>query len=169
MRWFSFALRYLFSRPPWDSGIPAPELVRAVAVRPPGRALDLGCGTGTNVRYLVEQGWQAAGLDFVPAAIARARRRLGTLPADLRVADVTRLAEMDFPDRFDLALDMGCFHSLSPEGQQRYALGLARWLKPGGIFLLYAWQPAPAGDGRGLTRAAVEAELIAKVRCNGVI
>jgi cyclopropane fatty-acyl-phospholipid synthase-like methyltransferase len=156
-----FYFWYLFSKPPWDTGIPAPELVRALADRPAGRALDLGCGTGTNVRYLVEHGWQATGLDFVPAAIAQAQRRLRPLtsaePPDLRVADVTRLKELDFPGPFDLALDMGCFHSLTPEGQKRYALGLAHWMKPGGRYLLYARQPAPDGRGLGLAREAVEA------------
>jgi SAM-dependent methyltransferase len=152
-----FSLWYLFSKPPWDKGIPAPELVRTVANRPPGRALDLGCGTGTNVRYLAEHGWQATGVDFVPAAIAKARRRLRSLPVDLRVADVTRLGELDFPGLFDLALDMGCFHSLTSEGQARYALGLEHWMKPGSCYMLYAWQPAPDSQGRGLSREAVEA------------
>ncbi len=157
MRRALFSLLYWISKPRWDTGIPAPELVRAIANRPAGRALDLGCGTGTNVRYLAEHGWQATGVDFVPAAIALARRRLNPLPADLRVADVTRLGEVDFPGQFDLALDMGCFHSLSGDGQRSYALGLERWIKPGGIYLLYAWQPEPGGKGRGLTREAVEA------------
>ncbi len=157
MRRAFFSLWYLISKPPWDTGIPAPELVRAIAGRGSGRALDLGCGTGTNVRYLAEHGWKATGLDFVPSAIARARRRLGPLTADLRVADVTRLGELDFPGQFDLALDMGCFHSLDADGQRRYALGLERWMKLGGIYLLYAWQPGPGGKGQGLAREAVEA------------
>ena len=157
MRRAFFSLWYLFSKPPWDTGVPAPELVRAIADRPPGRALDLGCGTGTNVRYLAEHGWQATGLDFAPSAIAQARRRLGALAADLRVADVTRLGDQDFPALFDLALDMGCFHSLPVEGQRGYALGLERWMRPGSTYLLYAFQTAPDGSGWGFSREAVEA------------
>ncbi len=157
MRRAFFSLWYVLSKPPWDTGIPAPELVRAIANRPPGRALDLGCGTDTNVRYLAEHGWQATGLDFAPSAIARAQRRLRPLDADLRVADVTRLGDQDFPELFDLALDMGCFHSLTTEGQRRYAQGLERWMRPGGIYLLYAFQPGPNGNGWGFPREAVEA------------
>jgi len=152
-----FSFWYFISKPPWDTGIPAPELVRAITTRPPGRALDLGCGTGTNVRYLAEHGWQASGIDFVPSAIARAQRRLRPFSADLRVADVTCLGELEFPGLFDLALDMGCFHSLTAEGQGRYALGLERWMRPGGIYLLYAFETTPDGSGRGLSREAVEA------------
>ena len=157
MRRAFFSLWYFLSKPPWDTGIPVPELVRTIAHRPPGRALDLGCGTGTNVRYLAEHGWQTTGLDFAPSAIAKARRRLGSWPADLRVADVTRLGDLNLDGKFDLALDLGCFHSLAPEGQKLYALGLERWMKPGSRYLLYAWKTTPDGSGRGLSREAVEA------------
>lgn len=154
MRRFVYSAWYLF-KPPWDTGIPAPELVRAVAPRPAGRALDLGCGTGTNVRYLAEHGWQAAGLDFAPGAIARARRRCAGLRVTLLVADVTQLKSLDLPGPFDLALDMGCFHSLAEAGRRGYAAGLERWMRPGGIFMLYAWL---ADDGRtGLPRQTVVA------------
>jgi SAM-dependent methyltransferase len=156
---------YLF-RPPWDTGIPAPELVRAAAGRPAGRALDLGCGTGTNLLYLAERGWQVAGVDFVPAALRRARRKLRGRPATLLRGDVTRLAELPLPGPFDLALDMGCFHSLSAEGRQRYAQGLAGWLAPGAVYLLYAWQPTPDG-GPGLAREAVTDILAPYLRHTG--
>src|SRR5574341_421543 len=138
-----FALWYLLFKPPWDSGIPAPELVRAIANRPPGRALDLGCGTGTNVRYLAEHGWQATGIDFAPNAIAKARRKLGHLSATLLVGDTTQLERLPLPGPFDLALDMGCFPSLSDAGRKRYAAGLKRWMALGSLYLLYAWQPDP--------------------------
>ncbi|MBI4771870.1 MAG: class I SAM-dependent methyltransferase [Chloroflexi bacterium] len=144
-------------RPPWDSGIPAPELVRTMAHRPPGRALDLGCGTGTNVRYLAEHGWQATGIDFVPAAIAKARRKLRGLPVTLLVGDVTRLEKLPLPGPYNLALDMGCFHSLSEEGRERYAAGLKHWMAPGSIYLLYAWQPGPDRRLGGLPRETVVA------------
>jgi SAM-dependent methyltransferase len=133
--------------------------VRAVADRPAGRALDLGCGTGTNVRYLAERGWQVCGIDFVPRAISAARRRLGALPATLLVGDVTRLAAMSLPGPFDLALDMGCFHSLSDEGRRQYAAGLRRWMAPRGQYLLYAF--LPDRSHRGLSREAVTADFAA--------
>ena len=163
MRRLAFALQYLF-KPPWDTGIPAPELVRAVANRSSpegdlraGRALDLGCGTGTNVRYLAEHGWEVAGVDFAPNAIAKARRKLRGLPATLLVGDVAQLEKLPLPGPFDLALDMGCFHSLSAEGMKGYASGLKHWTRPGALYLLYAFQPGPSGTPWGLARETVVA------------
>src|SRR6266480_276486 len=70
---------------PWDSGIPPPELIAVIegARRlPPGRALDLGCGTGTTAVYMASHGWQMTGVDFVPKAIrvARAKASVAGLP-----------------------------------------------------------------------------------------
>jgi hypothetical protein len=40
---------------------------------------------------------------------------------------------------FDLALDIGCFHSLAHAQQSGYAEALARLLRPGASFLLYGF------------------------------
>ena len=70
-------LRYWLRRTPWDTGITPPEVVEIVAQRFPrgGRAIDVGCGTGTNVVYLAQHGFDAAGIDASARAIALARRR----------------------------------------------------------------------------------------------
>jgi SAM-dependent methyltransferase len=152
--WYSILYRF---SPPWDTGIPAPELVRILAALPPGTAIDLGCGTGTNLLYLAEHGWKVTGVDFVGRAIAAAKRKLGSRPAMLLTADVANLAALNLPGPYDLALDMGCFHSLVRADHPRYACGLAHWMKPGGLFLLYAWQPEHPGDSRGIAREEVVA------------
>ncbi len=151
-RRLKFGFSYLF-RPPWDSGIPAPEVARFAADHPAGRALDIGCGTGTNLLYLAQHGWRVTGIDFAALAIEKARRKLQGCPAKLLTADVTRLAELDLPGPYDLALDMGCFHSLGTHDRPRYASGLAQWMKPQGMYLVYAFQPAEGERFQGLTRA----------------
>jgi cyclopropane fatty-acyl-phospholipid synthase-like methyltransferase len=150
--WYS--IMYWFS-PPWDTGIPAPELVRTVAELPPGRAMDIGCGTGTNLLYLAQHGWHVTGVDFVPRAIARAREKLEPYSPVLVTADATKLKTLDLPGPYDLALDMGCFHGLSPEGSAAYAEGLAHWMTDEGLFLLYAWQPASPQDPNGVSKESV--------------
>ena len=136
---------WYFFDPPWDTGVTPPEVVEAVEGRDalrPGRALDLGCGTGTNSLYLARHGWQVVGADLALAAIRRARRRAkeaGLSSARFYAADVTRLDFLKPP--FDLALDIGCFHGLDAEGQVRYHAQLSRLLEPGARFMLYAFGP----------------------------
>src|SRR4030066_306033 len=84
---------WYYRKPPWDTGVSPPELLAHIERHPPGRALDLGCGTGTNVITLAQHGWQVTGVDFAWRAIRQAQRkakRAGVL-VDLRVGDVTRL------------------------------------------------------------------------------
>ncbi len=150
--WYS--IMYWFS-PPWDTGIPAPELVRTLAKLPPGRAIDIGCGTGTNLLYLAQHGWRITGVDFIPRAVAKARAKLKSFSPVLKVADVTELKTLELPGPFDLALDIGCFHGVSPAGREKYSGGLAHWMAKGSMYLLYAWQPASAQDPNGVSREEV--------------
>lgn len=149
LRRLTFNLWYLF-RPPWDRGISPPELFDFMASHPAGRALDLGCGTGTNVITLAQHGWQVTGVDFAPRAVQKARRKVAAagVHADVRLGDVTRLEGISGP--FDLALDMGCFHGLPDHAA--YLAQLGRVLAPGGFWLLYAMLKSTAQGARpGLT------------------
>lgn len=151
-----FNLWYFFN-PPWDTGVSPPELMAFIESHPPGRALDLGCGTGTNVITLARHGWQVTGVDFAATAIAQAKSkaRQAGVAVDLQVADVTNLKR--FSEPFDLILDMGCFHSLSGDAVRQYAQNLERLLAPGGTFLLYGFFRDQQDGGPGL----VEADIVA--------
>lgn len=139
-----YSLWYYF-RPPWDTGVTPPEVVEAIegqSALTPGRALDLGCGTGTNSLYLARHGWQVVGVDIATPAIRQARRRAkeAGLSVDFHAADVTRLDFLQPP--FDLALDIGCFHALDAGGRARYRDQMLRLLHPGARFMLYAFGPS---------------------------
>ncbi len=60
---------------------------------PPGRLLEVGCGTGHFARWLAGQGWRVTGLDHSPPMLAEARVR-GGVP--LLLGDALSLP---FPDR----------------------------------------------------------------------
>lgn len=142
-----FALSYL-SQPPWDTGVSPPELLDFIAQHSPGRALDLGCGTGTNALTLAKAGWQVTGVDFIPRAIRAAKRKAqnARLQVEFLIADVTRLPA--FPAPFDLVLDIGCFHSLG-ERKRDYLSQLETLLTPGGTWLMYGFfAPDPHRFGR---------------------
>ena len=157
LRRLFFNLWYLF-RPPWDTGISPPELMEFIEGHPTGRALDLGCGTGTNVITLAQHGWKATGVDFAGRAIRAARRkaRQAGVDVDLRVGDVTKAGTLAGP--YDLVLDMGCFHSLPQEGRQRYAATVERLLAPEGTYMLYVFLKR---DGDGPGPGVTDAELAA--------
>lgn len=163
MRKFLFHWMYRLGLARWDTGQTPPELIEAFQSDriPPGPAVDLGCGTGTNVIFMAQHGRQAVGLDFVPSAIARARvkaRQAGVAASTaFHVADVTRLEELHLP-ACAFALDMGCFHGLKPPGQRQYIAGLFQLLLPGGLYMLYALHPPKEGrSGIGLLPEQVQA------------
>jgi cyclopropane fatty-acyl-phospholipid synthase-like methyltransferase len=153
----AFNFSYLF-RPRWDTGNPAPELVRFVTGKMPGNAIDIGCGTGTNLLYLAQHKWQVTGIDFAPLAIKAARRKLKQYSTTLLVADATRLSDLNLPGPYDLALDMGCFHSLSKTRREGYIRGLEKWLTHAGVYLLYAFQPS-TNNSKGIAKEEILAHF----------
>ena len=149
-----FNIWYLGS-PPWDTGVSPPELKEFMENHPPGKALDLGCGTGTNVITLAKNGWQATGVDFIGRAIRAARRKAKQAGVEARflVADVTRPEGVAGP--FDLILDIGCFHNLEGQNIQAYCANLEHLLAGGGIYLMYGFF-SPEDGSTGLTNEHLE-------------
>ena len=100
----------------------------------------MGCGYGRSALHLGQQGWQADGVDFVEAAIVEARNRAKEAGLSARVQfHIGSVAELSFlSPPYDLAIDVGCMHSLTQEQQQGYRNELVRLLRPGAIYLLFA-------------------------------
>lgn len=160
-----FTERYTNGQVPWDDTLPPPEVQKLVATLPSGRALDLGCGYGRTSIYLAQQGWQVDGVDFVPQAIAEAKRRAAAAKALARIQfHVGSVADLHFVDGpYDLAIDVGCMHSLSAKMQESYRDGLLRLLRPGAAYLLFARlrnpNDDPADGPSGLDEEALQALL----------
>ena len=155
-----FEWRYWRGDTPWDTNITPPEVLEFLAAADPGRALDLGCGTGTNAIALARRGWRVTAVDFSAKAVRTARRkaRAAGVEVEFLCADVTRLKGVGGP--FDYALDIGCLLGVRPEERVRYAETLARLLRPGGNYMLYAWFPRRVGRRiRGIAPEEVETLL----------
>jgi cyclopropane fatty-acyl-phospholipid synthase-like methyltransferase len=97
----------------------------------------LGCGTGTNVITLAKHGWEVVGIDFIPKAIRIANRKgeKEGIKARFLVSDVTKPCKLQ--EKFQLILDIGCYHTLSKKGKEIYRENLSRLLEDDGIYLIY--------------------------------
>jgi SAM-dependent methyltransferase len=151
----AYAIRYL-GKPRWDTGISPPELIEFLENHQPGRALDIGCGTGTNVITMAQYGWQVTGFDFTGRAVARARKKLreAGVNAEIRQADASKPVEIGGP--FEFIFDLGCFHSIPTEGRNGYAANVKRWIAPGGTFLIYGFIWGETKDFFGISEGDIQ-------------
>ena len=153
LRRISFNFWY-FRNPPWDSGITPPELFEFIQSHPAGHAIDLGCGTGTNIITLAKAGWQVSGIDFASRAIQIAKRKLkrqNIKVHQLLIGDVTNFK---IDSQFDLALDIGCFHGMV--NKPDYLTQLDKILAPHGFWLMYGFfKPVAHLSGPGLVEADI--------------
>ncbi len=149
--------------PPWDIGRPQPAFVRlfdegAIV----GAVLDVGCGTGEHALLATARGHAALGVDFVPAAVHRARARASDrgLGSEFVVADALRLEALG--RTFDTALDCGLFHVFSDGDRTRYVASLRRALRDGGRLFVLCFSEREPGDWG--PRRVTERELRAAFR-----
>jgi len=143
-----FRAMYRFGLTPWDSGVSPPELKELVEgpnKRTPGKALDLGCGTGTNAIYMAQHGWDVTAIDFVPRAIetARAKAQAAKIGPRLIQGDVTKLDELNVGDGYSLLFDLGCFHAIPQDHPDPYVAGATRAATQGADFLLWGFYRKP--------------------------
>src|SRR5579859_392631 len=120
---------YLVGFKPWDTGVVPRELREVVEGEgdlSPGRALDIGCGTGTQAVYLAGQGWEVTVIDAVEKPLRRARARAAAEGVSVRWirGDVTRLGQAGLEAGFSLFFDRGCFHGLNERERASYAAGV---------------------------------------------
>jgi SAM-dependent methyltransferase len=137
--------------PPWDTGVTPPELVALVegpGAVPPGRALELGCGTGTNATYLARHGWDVVAVDLIEDAARQAREKVDAAGLAVRVlcGDATRLDELAAAGPYDLFFDLSCYCGIPPHRRDDYAAGLTRRAAPGARLLMFGYGPEAFDD-----------------------
>jgi SAM-dependent methyltransferase len=163
-RWYATVYRtiYKLGWRVWERAVPPVDLVALVEgpdALPPGRALDLGCGSGIDSVYMAEHGWEVTGVDLVPEALHLARRRASDAGRAVRFVqgDVTRLPELGVSGPFTLVLDFGCLHTLPTDQRHAYVDSVSAVTAPGATLLVYGFArpPALAPMRAGLTHAEV--------------
>lgn len=106
------------------------------------RVLDIGCGNGySTVQFAAKRRINILGVDYIPAMIEEARRRLSNLADDVlgtiefKVGDITALDELT--EQYDKVIVIRVLINLGDDTSQAQALAeCARVLKPGGLLLL---------------------------------
>ena len=132
--------RYRTGDTPWNTGRPDEELRRILAeenIRP-CRAVELGCGTGTNALWLAQQGFDVTAVDISPLAVERARERASAAGVAVRflVADVLEPLALSGP--FGFFFDRGCYHVVRRLSVQRYLDTVEHITAPGALALVLA-------------------------------
>lgn len=124
------------------------------------RALEVGCGNGSNLLELASLGFDAGrlvGNELLPERAAAAR---GQLPAATEVHEGDALALPFAEASFDLVYQSTVFSSLLDDAfQQRLADAMWCWVRPGGAVLWYdfTYNNPRNPDVRGVPLARVRA------------
>jgi methyl halide transferase len=132
--------RYAQAETPWDSGQPSQELQRILTEREiaPSRALELGCGTGTNAVFLAQRGFQVTACDISELAIERAKQRAAAAAVEMTLlaADIAGLPDLGPP--FPFVFDRGLYHVVRKTNLEDLLSLLKRVTEPGSLWLTLA-------------------------------
>src|SRR5882724_7267093 len=134
-QWFGFFEQFCL-----ENGTTSFEaLVTAAELRPQQTVLDLGCGEGPLLRYVLRCAVRYIGVDFSAASLAAARQHFGATAAEFVEADA---GQMPLPDAScDVVLSHMALHIMQPVEPALFEV--SRVLKPNGtlhVFLPAAWR-----------------------------
>lgn len=158
--------------PPWDTNISPPELFDFLQSHPTGRALDIGCGTGTNLVTIAEMGWQVDGIDYIYKAVRTARQKIGNRNLSINVYYGDFLSQNYLEGPYNLILDMGCYQSLPDVDKRIYEKKILALLAHDGCFYLNGFLQVHKSR-RGIRQEDIKAlseqfRLVEDVRCMGI-
>jgi SAM-dependent methyltransferase len=165
----------------YDESLPAHVVEHYLAKRtafvaehcPPGKALDVGCGTGVLAARLADAGFEMTGADPSAGMLEHLRERWPHVTAVQ--ASGTALPFAD--DSFDLVLTVAVMHHIAEPGAVRDTLAeMVRVCRPGGRVLVWDHNPRNPYWGRlmarvpqdtGEERLIPEAEVLDGLRAGG--
>ncbi len=152
----------LFSSRNWGA-YPPEELIRFIARnfsdvpdRLQVRVLEVGCGPGPNIWYLVREGYQVAGIDGSATAIRQGLERLAaeglhseTQAVDLRVGNFVELPWSD--GSFDAVVDISALYANTVADIHHAIDEIYRTLKVDGLFFGKMFGVETTGSDSGET------------------
>ncbi len=122
-----------------------------------GRTIEFGCGTGSNVPFLIELAGAASvvGIDTSGKSLEVARNTFGSLKAQFYGA-----GEYEAQGRADLVFCNGVFHHIPPPDRAGAVEYLFRCLRPGGLFALWENNPWNPGTRYVMSRIPFDRDAI---------
>jgi ubiquinone/menaquinone biosynthesis C-methylase UbiE len=144
-------------------------------IRPGMRVLDAGCGSGRNLVYLLQSGFDVSATDADPASIDHVRTMAATLAPNVPAGNfrVEPVERMTFPDAFaDVVISSAVLH-FARDSDQFSGMVHEMWriLKPGGMLFArlassigMETRVRPVGDGRFLLPDGSERYLVDEQR-----
>lgn len=123
---------------PWAHSKPDFNLVEMVNQWPikPCRALEVGCGTGTDSIWLSKNGFDMTAFDVSPIAIEMAKKKAEKSKADCHFKVFDFLNNSLNNSYFDFVFDRGYFHSYNSATVRKKVAGkIAKQLNQGGYWL----------------------------------
>ncbi|MBI5682020.1 MAG: methyltransferase domain-containing protein [Deltaproteobacteria bacterium] len=123
---------------PWDTGFPSSELKKVIksGIVKLCRALDIGCGTGTNAIYLAQKGFDVTALDVSDIAIKMAMEKVKTVGVKVDFIKTT-LPDLNIKGGpFDFIFDRGCFHTIKDSDRTIFVEMLIKLTTEGSVYLM---------------------------------
>ncbi|GMR00638.1 MAG: class I SAM-dependent methyltransferase [Zetaproteobacteria bacterium] len=101
----------------------------------PAKALDLGCGPGTQAIELSRLGFETTGVDISPSAVRKAdeRARKEGMAVTFICDDILNT---QLSDSYGVIIDRGCFHVLDADQRPNYLRSVLHLLDGNGFLLL---------------------------------
>jgi SAM-dependent methyltransferase len=122
-------------------------LVAEVVELPPGRALDLACGSGRNAVWLAARGWTVTGVDFSDVALAQARALAAERGVEVEWVEGDLLEWQPADGAFDLVVVL---YLQVPADERRGILArAAAAVAPGGTLLVVGHDLENLNGGHG--------------------
>jgi len=134
---------------PWYYPHLEPEIKeRLDNLSPQAHILDIGAGPGTQAIEMAKLGYNVTATDISKAAMEKARLRAAEEGVRLEFLQ-DDILDSKLIGEYEVILDRGCFHSITPVDRGKFVATVHKLLKPKGLFLLKTFSKEEKGPSGG--------------------
>lgn len=142
---------------PWDNSEPPQELVELIeqGTIKPGKALDVGCGTGYYSIYLAQKGFNVTGIDISENAILEATKKTAELKVNVKFSTLDALEVSSVKETYNFVLEWGLLHFIMPEFREKYVKDVAAKINKSGKYIVLTFNDQSSEWGGGKYRTGL--------------